>query len=80
MQAGDQQAALFACGCWRKGDVSISLGTGSFVDVNTGRNVHSSLKGYNVKFSANVVFSKLFNISDMIRRAVFFSLLKFFSR
>ncbi|KAL3990286.1 FGGY of carbohydrate kinases N-terminal domain family protein [Acanthocheilonema viteae] len=43
--AGDQQSALFACGCWMKNSAAISLGTGSFVDVNTGALPHSSLKG-----------------------------------
>ncbi|MCP9263047.1 hypothetical protein DINM_006401 [Dirofilaria immitis] len=43
--AGDQQSALFACGCWMKNSVVVSLGTGSFVDVNTGTSPHCSLKG-----------------------------------
>ncbi|OZC10134.1 hypothetical protein X798_02724 [Onchocerca flexuosa] len=42
--AGDQQSALFACGCWIENSVVVSLGTGSFVDVNTGALPHSSLK------------------------------------
>ncbi|VDD85872.1 unnamed protein product [Enterobius vermicularis] len=43
--AGDQQAALFATGGWNKGDVNISLGTGSFMDVNTGTCPHASMRG-----------------------------------
>uniref|UniRef100_A0A0N5AL63 Glycerol kinase 5 n=1 Tax=Syphacia muris TaxID=451379 RepID=A0A0N5AL63_9BILA len=43
--AGDQQAALFASGGLNKGDVSISLGTGSFIDVNTGDQPHASMRG-----------------------------------
>uniref|UniRef100_A0A915PHH9 Carbohydrate kinase FGGY N-terminal domain-containing protein n=1 Tax=Setaria digitata TaxID=48799 RepID=A0A915PHH9_9BILA len=43
--AGDQQSALFACGCWMENDIVVSLGTGSFVDINTGGSPHSSLKG-----------------------------------
>ncbi|VDN04571.1 unnamed protein product [Thelazia callipaeda] len=43
--AGDQQSALFASGCWMKGDVLISLGTGSFLDISTGALPHSSLNG-----------------------------------
>ncbi|KAK6112565.1 FGGY of carbohydrate kinases N-terminal domain family protein [Brugia pahangi] len=43
--AGDQQSALFACGCWIENNIVVSLGTGSFVDVNTGASPHSSLKG-----------------------------------
>uniref|UniRef100_A0A0N4U6E7 Glycerol kinase 5 n=1 Tax=Dracunculus medinensis TaxID=318479 RepID=A0A0N4U6E7_DRAME len=42
---GDQQAAAFACGCWHKGDINISLGTGSFIDVNTDTEPHLSIKG-----------------------------------
>lgn len=44
-KAGDQQSAVFACGCWIENSVVVSLGTGSFVDVNTGASPHSSLKG-----------------------------------
>ncbi|CAG9534366.1 unnamed protein product [Cercopithifilaria johnstoni] len=43
--AGDQQSALFACGCWMENDAIFSLGTGSFVDINTGSSPHSSVKG-----------------------------------
>jgi len=32
----DQPASLFAQGCWDKGDAKITLGTGGFVQVNTG--------------------------------------------
>ena len=32
----DQPASLFAQGCWEKGDAKITLGTGGFVQVNTG--------------------------------------------
>ncbi|KAK0404746.1 hypothetical protein QR680_017607 [Steinernema hermaphroditum] len=42
---GDQQAALFGSGCRRKGDVKISLGTGSFLDVVTGDKPHASMSG-----------------------------------
>uniref|UniRef100_A0A0K0DSW7 Glycerol kinase n=3 Tax=Strongyloides stercoralis TaxID=6248 RepID=A0A0K0DSW7_STRER len=42
---GDQQAAVIGSGCISKGDVKISLGTGSFINVNTGRNVFSLLLG-----------------------------------
>uniref|UniRef100_A0A0K0FH01 Putative glycerol kinase 5 (inferred by orthology to a human protein) n=1 Tax=Strongyloides venezuelensis TaxID=75913 RepID=A0A0K0FH01_STRVS len=42
---GDQQAAIVGAGCLSVGDVKISLGTGSFVNVNTGKNVFASLLG-----------------------------------
>ncbi|KAK7070653.1 putative glycerol kinase 5 [Halocaridina rubra] len=41
----DQGAALFgACG-FRRGDVKITLGTGSFLNVNTGDKAHASISG-----------------------------------
>uniref|UniRef100_A0A915AND8 Glycerol kinase 5 n=1 Tax=Parascaris univalens TaxID=6257 RepID=A0A915AND8_PARUN len=43
--AGDQQAALFASGCWRRGDVSICMGTGSFLSLNTGNCPIASMRG-----------------------------------
>lgn len=58
-KAGDQQSALFACGCWMKNTVVVSLGTGSFVDVNTGSSPHSSLKG--ISFFV-IVISFFFNV------------------
>lgn len=56
-KAGDQQSAVFACGCWMENNVVVSLGTGSFVDVNTGASPHSSLKG---ALFCILVFSFLF--------------------
>ncbi|KAE9418340.1 hypothetical protein Angca_009078 [Angiostrongylus cantonensis] len=41
----DQQSALYGSGGWRAGDVKISLGTGTFVDMNTGSTVHASMTG-----------------------------------
>ncbi|KAJ1354758.1 hypothetical protein KIN20_011778 [Parelaphostrongylus tenuis] len=41
----DQQSALYGSGGWRRGDVKISLGTGTFVDMNTGSTVHASMTG-----------------------------------
>jgi glycerol kinase len=32
-------------GCVRKGQVKVSLGTGTFLDLNTAGYVHASLKG-----------------------------------
>jgi len=34
--AGDQQAALFGQGCWRRGDAKCTYGTGAFLLLNTG--------------------------------------------
>ncbi|KAK5982265.1 Glycerol kinase 5 [Trichostrongylus colubriformis] len=41
----DQQSALYGTGGWRPGDIKISLGTGTFVDLNTGSAVHASMNG-----------------------------------
>ncbi|VDK68726.1 unnamed protein product [Anisakis simplex] len=43
--AGDQQAALFGSGGWHKGDVNICIGTGAFLDLNTGQHPIASLNG-----------------------------------
>ena len=39
----DQQAALFAEGCFQPGDVKCTNGTGSFIDMNVGSNPPASL-------------------------------------
>ncbi|CAI5455828.1 unnamed protein product [Caenorhabditis angaria] len=41
----DQQAAMFGCGMWKKGDVKITMGTGTFVNVHTGKEAHASMAG-----------------------------------
>ena len=41
----DQQAAMFAQGCFDRGDVKCTLGTGTFVDINTGHKPHASIAG-----------------------------------
>lgn len=42
---GDQQAAVFGECCFDEGDVKATLGTGSFLDVNTGNSPHASFRG-----------------------------------
>ena len=41
----DQSASVFGQGCFHAGQMKISLGTGSFLDVNTGTDIHASMKG-----------------------------------
>lgn len=41
----DQTSAMFAQGCWEKGDLKCSMGTGMFMCLNTGRKPHASLQG-----------------------------------
>lgn len=42
---GDSQAAAFGSGCMRKGDLNISLGTGTLFDYVTAGDVHASMCG-----------------------------------
>ncbi|XP_077579777.1 glycerol kinase 5 [Stigmatopora nigra] len=41
----DQQAAMFGECCYNVGDVKITMGTGTFMDINTGGAPHASVKG-----------------------------------
>lgn len=41
----DQQAAMFGERCFGRGDVKCTMGTGSFLDINTGDKPHTSLNG-----------------------------------
>lgn len=41
----DQQAAMFGQCCFHAGDVKITMGTGTFWDVNTGNQLHTSRAG-----------------------------------
>ena len=41
----DQSASLFGSGCLDRGDAKITLGTGSFLTINTGDSAHASLGG-----------------------------------
>ncbi|TRY74858.1 hypothetical protein TCAL_11213 [Tigriopus californicus] len=41
----DQSAAAFGSGCFQLGDAKMTLGTGSFLDVNSGQKPHASING-----------------------------------
>lgn len=41
----DQSASLYALGCWEEGDLKVTNGTGSFVDLNVGEEPWASSKG-----------------------------------
>jgi len=41
----DQTSAMFAQGCWEKGDMKCTMGTGMFMSINTGDKPHASLSG-----------------------------------
>ncbi len=44
-QMADQQAAMFGECCFDIGDVKITIGTGTFMDINTGNKPHTSVAG-----------------------------------
>lgn len=41
----DQAASLFGSGCYKPGDLKVTMGTGSFMNVNTGKEPHASITG-----------------------------------
>lgn len=41
----DQAASLFGSGCFKPGDLKVTMGTGTFVNVNTGQEPHASITG-----------------------------------
>ena len=45
LQVSDQGASLFGSCGFERGDVKVSLGTGAFLNVNTGNKAHTSVKG-----------------------------------
>ncbi|XP_020826613.1 glycerol kinase 5 isoform X2 [Phascolarctos cinereus] len=42
----DQQAAMFGECCFQRGDVKFTMGTGTFLDINTGTNVQQTIGGF----------------------------------
>ena len=46
-QAGDCQATVFGLQGFNLGDACATLGTGSFMMLNTGKYCHASVKGHN---------------------------------
>jgi len=53
----DQAASLFGSGCFKPGDLKITMGTGTFVDVNTGQEPHASVAGKFILHIANNIFN-----------------------
>uniref|UniRef100_A0AAR2JM75 Glycerol kinase 5 n=1 Tax=Pygocentrus nattereri TaxID=42514 RepID=A0AAR2JM75_PYGNA len=45
LNMADQQAAMFGECCFDTGDVKITMGTGTFMDINTGNKPHTSVAG-----------------------------------
>ena len=44
-QVADQQSAMFGQCCFNTGDVKVTLGTGTFINLNTGNKPHASVAG-----------------------------------
>ncbi|XP_020925228.1 putative glycerol kinase 5 isoform X3 [Sus scrofa] len=42
----DQQSAMFGECCFQTGDVKLTMGSGTFLDINTGNNPHQSVGGF----------------------------------
>ncbi|XP_064197644.1 putative glycerol kinase 5 [Anguilla rostrata] len=64
----DQQAAMFGECCFDTGDVKITMGTGTFMDINTGNKPHASWSGLyplvGWKIGPEVVFLAEGNAAD----------------
>ncbi|CAG5099631.1 Similar to gk5: Putative glycerol kinase 5 (Danio rerio), partial [Cotesia congregata] len=45
LQMADQAASLFGSTCFEPGDLKVTMGTGSFLNVNTGKEPHASVAG-----------------------------------
>uniref|UniRef100_A0AAQ5Y5M3 Glycerol kinase 5 n=1 Tax=Amphiprion ocellaris TaxID=80972 RepID=A0AAQ5Y5M3_AMPOC len=64
----DQQAAMFGECCFDVGDVKITMGTGTFMDINTGSKPHTSVAGlYPIvgwKIGSEVVYLAEGNAAD----------------
>nr|XP_033814049.1 putative glycerol kinase 5 isoform X2 [Geotrypetes seraphini] len=64
----DQQSAMFGECCFHTGDVKLTMGTGTFMDINTGSKPHTSIAGLypliGWKIGEEVVFLAEGNASD----------------
>ena len=56
--AGDQQAALFGQGCFNKGDIKNTYGTGCFLLMNTGKTAVKSQNGLLTTIAASISYEK----------------------
>ena len=41
----DQTSAMFGECCFESGDIKVTMGTGTFIDINTGSTPHASVSG-----------------------------------
>ena len=56
MQIADQAASLFGSCCFEEGEVKLTMGTGTFLNVNTGHKPQASLAGCKVFYMFISVF------------------------
>jgi len=45
-QVADQQSAMFGECCFHIGDVKLTMGTGTFLDINTGNSLQHTIGGF----------------------------------
>uniref|UniRef100_A0A8C0Q6H1 Glycerol kinase 5 n=1 Tax=Canis lupus familiaris TaxID=9615 RepID=A0A8C0Q6H1_CANLF len=45
-KVADQQSAMFGECCFHAGDVKLTMGTGTFLDINTGNNLQHTIRGF----------------------------------
>lgn len=67
----DQAASLFGSGCFKPGDLKVTMGTGTFLNVNTGREPHASVAGNfgNLYYSSYTkIFCSIYCIIKYIAR------------
>lgn len=79
----DQTSATFAQMCWEPGDVKCTMGTGMFVNINTGRRPHASMTGFypvigwkigdDLNFLAEGMFSSIGSVIEWGMRFGFYS-------
>lgn len=54
----DQQAAMFGECCFDVGDVKITMGTGTFMNINTGSKPHTSVAGKETHTHIKMILSR----------------------
>lgn len=68
----DQAASLFGSGCFKPSDLKVTMGTGTFVNVNMGGEPHASVAGNFAKFIIYLIwFFYLINICIYVYRRIY---------
>lgn len=58
----DQSASMFGCCCFGKHDLKVTLGTGSFLSVNTGNVVEAGAEGLHPLVSWRINNETVYNL------------------